>query len=82
MEHVNDYERRASARIANLRRTREMTQQQLATASGLSRIAIASIENGTRYIKLGEAVILSAVLGVELGDLVSAEPLVLQVPIK
>jgi transcriptional regulator with XRE-family HTH domain len=82
MEHVNEYERRAAVRIANLRRYREMTQQQLATASGLSRIAIASIENCTRYIKLGEAVTLSAALGVELGDLVSAEPLVLHLPIE
>lgn len=56
-----------------------MSQRQLADACGVHRMTISAIECGRRSIKLGEAVAISAALGVELGPLVSAEPLVLHV---
>lgn len=56
-----------------------MTQRELGEACGMHRMVISHLECGRRSIKLGEAVTLASVLGVDLAALVSSEPLVLHV---
>jgi transcriptional regulator with XRE-family HTH domain len=72
---------RVAVRITGLRKFREMSQRQLAEACGMTRDAITAIESGRRAIKLAEAIAISAALGIELGALVSPEPLVVHVAI-
>jgi transcriptional regulator with XRE-family HTH domain len=81
MGHVHALERRAVARIASVRRAKQMTQQQLAEITGIRRAALSEIEHGQRYLRLGEALALCAALGVELGAVVADEPLVLRTQI-
>lgn len=71
-------ERRAVARIANVRRYRQMTQQQLSEATGMRKFAIAEVEGHRRHLRLGEAIALCEALGVSLGDVVSEGPLTLR----
>ncbi len=78
MESIKDLEHRAVARIASVRRYRQMSQQQLSEATGMPRFAIAEVEGHRRHLRLGEAIALCAALGVALGDVVSDGPLTLQ----
>lgn len=55
-----------------------MTQQQLADAIGIRRAAVSAIECGSRNLRLGEAIALCDALGVDLGAVVSVQPLVLR----
>ncbi len=81
MGHVHALERRAVARIASVRRAKQMTQQQLAEAVGIRRTGITEIESGRRYLRLGEAIAICAALGVDLGDVVADEPMALRVDV-
>jgi transcriptional regulator with XRE-family HTH domain len=63
-------------RLSALRKTAELTQQQLADAMSASgntmhRSAIAKIEAGDRAVSVGEAVQLAGVLGIDLAELVT-----------
>lgn len=78
MDSIDELERRAVARIASVRRFRQMTQQQLSDATGMRRIAITEVESHRRHLRLGEAIALCAALGVPLADVVSDGPLTLQ----
>lgn len=75
---VDAQERRAVVRIVNLRRYRDMSQQALADAAGMPRFALQAVEVGQRNLRLGEAIALCTALGVELGAVVSGQPLVLR----
>lgn len=75
---VDEHSRRAGSRIIGLRRHREMTQQQLADATGMTRSAVWAIETGRRYLRLGEAADICAALKVDLTALVAQAPLVLE----
>jgi transcriptional regulator with XRE-family HTH domain len=79
MEGIEELKDRVAARISSLRKIRKMSQRQLAEACGMHRMAINAIEAGSRSIKLTEAAAIAEALGVELGPLVSDEPLVLHV---
>lgn len=78
MTVVNERERRAVARIASVRQYREMTQQQLADQVGMRRAAVSAVECGDRNLRLGEAAAICDALGVDLGAVVSEQPLVLR----
>lgn len=78
MSTVNEHERRAVARIASLRRYCDLTQQQLADAIGMTRVALQAVEGGNRHLRIGEAVALCAALGVDLSVVVSEQPLMLR----
>lgn len=82
MESIHALERRAVARIASVRRVRQMTQQQLAEAIGIHQAAMSGIEAGKRYMRLGEAIAACAALGVDLGEVVSEEPLTLRTEVQ
>jgi UDP-N-acetylglucosamine 1-carboxyvinyltransferase len=79
IDGIDRHEHRAGARIARLREHRKLTQTQLADACGMTRQAISSIELGKRAFRLGEAVAIAEALEIDLGRLVSADPLVLHV---
>lgn len=81
IERIREHERRAIARIYTLRRYRDLTQKQLADAVGMTRGALAAMEEGDRNLRLGEAVAICEVLQVDLAALVSPEPLNIEVPI-
>lgn len=76
---VSEHERRFSARMVNIRKMRDLTQHQLAAGCGLHRSVIAAIETGGRGIRLGEAIVLCAHLGVDLGAMTSERPMVLSI---
>lgn len=82
MDHIHALERRAVARIASVRRMRQMTQLQLAQAIGVHQAAMSAIESGKRYLRLGEAIAACAALGVDLGQVVSEEPLTLRTEVQ
>jgi DNA-binding XRE family transcriptional regulator len=75
---IDTQERRAAVRLVQLRRYREMSQQRLADAAGMPRFALQAVEAGNRNLRLGEAIALCEALGVELGAVVSDQPLVLR----
>lgn len=64
-------------RAVALRRTRaKLTQDQLASAIGLSRGSIANIEQGRQQVLLQHAVGIARVLGVDLSELIQESTLV------
>lgn len=62
-----------------MRRVRKMTQQQLSDATGINRSSLGLIEVSRRGISLGEAALICEALDVELGAMISAEPLTLTI---
>lgn len=81
---LSEHETRFVARIPHVREHRGWTCQQLAeriAALGgrLSRSTLAKVEARGRRIALGEAVLIAQALDVPLGDMCSAEPVVLRV---
>lgn len=56
-------------RIAKLRKEKGMTQEQLANAIGITRVAITQYENGERIPKDEIKIALSNVLGQQVGSL-------------
>lgn len=56
-------------RIKEIRRTRNLTQEQLALASGLDRTYIASVEMGKRNISIVNLEKIARALNVSLSDL-------------
>ena len=79
MSSVNAHERRFADRMASIRKLRNLNQSELAAACGVRRHVITGIEAGRRGIRLGEAVTLCGVLGVELAAMVSAAPMALSI---
>jgi len=59
-----------------------MTQKQLAEQVGIHQAAMSAIEAGKRYMRLGEAIAACTALGVDLGDVVSDEPLTLRTEVQ
>jgi transcriptional regulator with XRE-family HTH domain len=68
-EHV--YLRGLGRRVRLLRLTREMSQEQLATASGMSRNFVSSIERGAHGVDVVRLLRLAGALKVDIGQIVS-----------
>jgi transcriptional regulator with XRE-family HTH domain len=68
-EHV--YLRGLGRRVRLLRLTREMSQEQLATASGMSRNFVSSIERGAHGVDVIRLLRLAGALKVDIGQIVS-----------
>jgi transcriptional regulator with XRE-family HTH domain len=70
-------------RIPRVRAARTMSQQDLATASGLTRQALGKIETRRQGVGLDDAVAICAALEVSIEAMLSADPLhlVVRVPI-
>ena len=60
--------KRFGSRVAQLRRAKSLTQEQLASKSGLDRMTIALIENGRRWPRLSTLEALAGALNVKLQD--------------
>ena len=60
-------------RLRDLRRKRELTQEQLAVALGVTRGQIGHLETGTRGISVPDAVKLAKALGVTLDELIPVD---------
>ena len=56
-------------RVAAVRKSRGFTQQQLAEHTGMSVVAIAYIETGKRWARLGTLSKIARVLGVDVAEL-------------
>lgn len=56
-------------RIAELRRERDMTQQELAEALSVTRQYITRVEGGYENLSIGNLVYFAEALGAEIGDL-------------
>ena len=61
-------------RIAQARRRRQLTQERLAPAVGLSRASVANVEKGRQTVALHVLVKFSQVLGVPVADLIPPDP--------
>lgn len=68
---MNEKEHRQAVgrRLANRRRERGLTQQQLADVSGVSRPSISNMESGTQGVTLFMAVKITRALGVSIDEL-------------
>lgn len=71
-------ERRTMARLAQVRRHRELSQRQLSAASGINKDVIWRLEAGQRHLKIDEAAALCRALDVDLSEVVADAPLVLR----
>ncbi len=76
-----EHEKRFAERLPRIRKARGLTQAQLADASGLTRQALALIEAGQKRVRLSDAVDIAESIDVSLADLLSAEPLSLNVSV-
>ena len=56
-------------KISSLRRHRDLTQQQLARKAGCSTNTVIAVENGKRNVTVRNLAMISAAVGVQLGDL-------------
>jgi len=56
-------------RVAEVRKARRITQQELAEATGMSVVAIAYIETGKRWARLGTLSKISKTLKVDIAEL-------------
>jgi transcriptional regulator with XRE-family HTH domain len=65
------YLRGLGKRVRLLRLTREMSQEQLATASGMSRNFVSSIERGAHGVDVVRLLRLAGALKVDIGQIVS-----------
>ena len=78
-DHVGDagaaderlYLRALGKRIRVLRVTRELSQEQLARAAGMSRNFVSSIERGNHGVDVVRLLRIAAALGVDIGELTS-----------
>lgn len=75
MRRTFGHEKLFARRMVRLRQTRGLTQQQLAGRAKMNRTAVAEIEGLSRHIRLNDAVALTAALGVTLEQMLSDEPL-------
>lgn len=73
---------RFAANVARVRGARGMTQDDLAGLVGMGRSAIVAVERGGRRIRLGEACAIADALGVALSDMVSDQPLIIQITVE
>lgn len=67
---MDEVEERFATRLRAVRRALNWSAQEVANRSGISRAAISKMENEGRGISLGDAVALSAAVGVPLADMV------------
>jgi transcriptional regulator with XRE-family HTH domain len=65
------YLRALGKRIRVLRVTRELSQEQLARAAGMSRNFVSSIERGNHGVDVVRLLRIAAALGVDIGELTS-----------
>lgn len=75
------WETRFARNVGSVRRARDMTQEELATAVGLGRYAIVAVEAGGRRIRLSEAYAIAAALGVTLDAMVSNDPVTITIAV-
>lgn len=71
--NVEEFLRALGKRVRILRLTRELTQDDLAAATGMSRSFISVIEHGTSGVDVGRLLRLSAALDVPLGQLLGLD---------
>jgi transcriptional regulator with XRE-family HTH domain len=71
---VEEWLRALGKRVRITRLTREMTQDELAAATGMSRSFISLIEHGTHGVDVVRLLRLAAALDVPLGDLLGDAP--------
>jgi XRE family transcriptional regulator, fatty acid utilization regulator len=71
---VDAWLRAMGRRVRILRLTREMTQDDLAAAAGMSRSFVSLIEHGTHGIDVVRLLRLAAALDVPLAELIGATP--------
>jgi transcriptional regulator with XRE-family HTH domain len=71
---VDGWLRGLGKRVRLLRLTREMTQDQLAAAAGMSRSFVSLIEHGTHGVDIVRLLRLAAALDVPLGELLGTTP--------
>jgi transcriptional regulator with XRE-family HTH domain len=71
---VNAWLRALGRRVRILRLTREMTQDDLAVAAGMSRSFVSLIEKGTHGVDVVRLLRLAAALDVPLAELLGATP--------
>lgn len=81
MSSLSEHEVRFAANVARVRAARKMTQEELARLVGMGRSAIVAVERGGRRIRLGEACAIAVALNVPLGELVSDQPLTIQITV-
>jgi transcriptional regulator with XRE-family HTH domain len=67
-------------RLPRIRKARGMSQQDVANASGLSRVAIGKVEIGERGLSLAEALAIAEALDVNLMEALAEQPVVLRLP--
>ncbi|MEV4521472.1 helix-turn-helix transcriptional regulator [Micromonospora tulbaghiae] len=67
-------------RLPRIRKARGMSQQDVANASGIGRVAIGKIEVGARGLSLAEALAIAEALDVDLMEALSDQPVVLRLP--
>lgn len=67
-------------RLPRIRKARGMSQQDVANASGISRVAIGKIEIGERGLPLAEALAIAEALDVDLMEALGEQPVVLRLP--
>jgi transcriptional regulator with XRE-family HTH domain len=77
---LNQQEARFAHNVAQVRRSRGMSQEELAARVGIGRTAISAVEAGGRRIRLGEACDIARALQVSLDDLISDKPITIQLP--
>ncbi|MEU3452278.1 helix-turn-helix transcriptional regulator [Micromonospora sp. NPDC006766] len=80
MGTLSPHEERFAANVAQVRRARGMSQEDLANQIGMGRTAVVAIEAGGRRIRLGEACQIADVLGVSLAELIGDQPITIQLP--
>lgn len=70
---VEAFLRALGKRVRILRLTRELTQDELAVATGMSRSFISVIEHGTSGVDVARLLRIAVVLGVPLGELLGLD---------
>jgi len=78
--NVDAWLRGLGRRVRILRLTREMTQDDLAVAAGMSRSFVSLIEKGTHGVDVVRLLRLAAALDVPLAELLGATPLDRRLP--
>lgn len=85
---AGEWEKRFVARLRVLRKHHNLSAVQLAErcaelgAPKIDRNVIQKIETRTRGVGLDEAMVISAALGVSIGQMVSPEPLVIEIKVE
>ncbi len=68
----SDVQKRFGARVAEIRKLKAISQEELALSSGLDRSYVGSVERGQRNISIANIYKLATALGVGPGDLLQS----------